>query len=94
MGNDPSGYVAFDQHGYAFIQLMRRSDPGSFGAYYGTYTVTSQPREVVIAVEGSNIPGYIGSTQTRPFRLAGDTLVLGVPGEYQATLVRVSRLSP
>ena len=61
----------------------------SFGAYFGTYVVDDARQELTITVEGSNLPTYIASKQKRPFKLLGDTLRLGVPREYQATLVRV-----
>ena len=61
----------------------------AYAAYYGTYTVDAETRAVVIAVEGSNLPAYLKTQQVRPFRIDGDKLVLGVPGEYQATLSRV-----
>jgi hypothetical protein len=90
----PSGYIVFDGNGVAVVQLSTRVSPTdtaqdvSFGAYYGTYTI--DPGDTVrIKVEGANFSGYAGTTQVRPFRIAGDTLYLGVPREYLATLVRV-----
>jgi hypothetical protein len=89
LGPHPVGYVVFDATGRAFIQLMRADDRTSLGAYFGRYTVNAAARTVNIRVEGSNIPDYIGTVQVRPYRLRGDTLVLGVVKDYQATLVRV-----
>jgi len=60
-----------------------------FAAYYGTYTIDEAGRMVTIHVEGSNMPSYTGTDQVRPFRVEGETLTLGVPGQYRATLVRV-----
>ena len=88
MGRMPSGYVVFTATGHAFVQLMEPGG-GSFGAYYGPFRRTSDPGVLAVQIEGSNIPGYVGSTQTRPFRIDGDTLRLGVRGEYEATLARV-----
>ena len=61
----------------------------AFAAYYGPYTVDAASQSVTIDVEGSNLPGYIGSRQVRPFTIGDDTLTLGIPGQYQADLVRV-----
>jgi hypothetical protein len=94
-GVRPSGYIVFDSNGVAVIQLSTPAVPGdtardvSFGAYYGRYTIDPRVDTVRIKVEGANFSGYAGTTQVRPFRIAGDTLFLGVPREYQATLVRV-----
>jgi hypothetical protein len=61
----------------------------AYVGYYGTYTVDEAARVLTVRAEGSSWPAYTGTDQKRPFRLAGDTLFLGVPGRYQATLVRV-----
>jgi hypothetical protein len=61
----------------------------SFAAYYGTYTVDAAQAVIRIRVEGSNIPTYLGSTQVRPYQLQGNTLVVGVLGQYRASLERV-----
>ena len=66
-----------------------RSAHSAFAAYYGPYTVDNAARTMTIRVEGSNMPSYTGTNQVRPFRVEGETLTLGVPGQYQATLVRV-----
>jgi homoserine O-acetyltransferase/O-succinyltransferase len=90
LGAAPSGYVSFDA-GRAFVQLMEPGQAGTFGAYYGTVVVDSTKRSINITVEGSNIPGYLGTVQTRPYEVRSDTLTLGVAGEYRATLLRVRR---
>lgn len=60
-----------------------------FAAYHGTYTIDGASQTVTIHVEGSSLPSYTGTQQVRPFRIDGDTLTLGVPNQYLATLVRV-----
>jgi len=69
-----------------------RTAYSAFAAYYGTYRIDDAARIVTIRVEGSNMPSYTGSDQVRPFHIEGDTLRLGIPSEYQATLVRVETL--
>jgi hypothetical protein len=98
LGASPAGYAVFDAAGHAFIQLALRADTEagpdrvaqSFVAYFGTYVIDAAAAELTIAVEASNQPGYVGSRQLRPYRIADDTLVLGIPGQYRATLRRAS----
>jgi hypothetical protein len=40
-------------------------------------------------VEGGSAPDYIGTPQQRPFKITGDTLVLGDGQSYKRLLVRV-----
>jgi hypothetical protein len=61
-------------------------------AVAGSSSAAPDPRDarvLTVHVEGSNMPSYTGTDQVRPFRLAGDTLFLGIPGQYPATLLRV-----
>lgn len=61
----------------------------AFAAYYGPYAIDRATSTLTIRVEGSNMPSYTHSEQVRRFVIEGDTLRLGVPGQYQATLTRV-----
>lgn len=61
----------------------------AFIGYYGPYLIDEEKKTFTIHVEGSNLPTYVGSRQVRHFRIEGDTLTMGTPGAYQATLVRV-----
>ena len=89
-GGTTAGYLVLDATGHAFVQLLS-AEGTDFGAYFGTYTVDSEAALLRIEVEGSNIPDYRGSTQIRPYHLAGNILVLGVEGEYRAIFRRVAR---
>ena len=101
LGRHPGGYIVFDATGHAFVQITVGPDTalaaavraGTFGAYFGSFTVrrTADSAIVAIRVEGANDPGYVGTTQYRPFVMRADSLVLGVPGEYRATFTRVRR---
>ena len=96
LGPDPEGYAAFDASGRAFIQLARSNASGSpsdersssYMGYFGTVTVNASATEFTVAVEASNMPHYIGTRQERRFRIDGDSLVLGIEGQYRAVLRR------
>jgi Tfp pilus assembly protein PilF len=90
LGSRPTGYIVFDATGRAFVQLMRTGDIATFGAYFGKYSIEPKANVVHIAVEGGNVPGYLATVQSRPFRVQRDTLVLGVANEYRATFVRLA----
>jgi len=95
MGPSPAGYAVFDATGHAFIQLARGAGEdtsavaASFVGYFGRYTMNEAGTEFTVTVEAANAPHYVGSLQVRPFKIDGDTLVLGIPGQYRATLHRV-----
>jgi len=90
LGSTPSGYATFDAVGTAFIQLMKPDDVASFAAYYGPYSVNAAGDSLSIRVEGSSISAYLRTIQRRPFQIRADTLVLGLTGQYRATLVKVA----
>jgi len=95
LGTEPMGYAVFDATGHAFIQLGRNPADGGFPdeiakslmCYFGPFTVTGDT--VAVRVEASNMADYVGSTQEREFKVTGDTMVIGTPGKYQASLARV-----
>jgi hypothetical protein len=47
-----------------------------FDAYCGTYEVDEKKRTVTHHVEGSRLPGWVGTDQVRHFRLSGNRLIL------------------
>ena len=48
----------------------------SFDAYCGTYEVDEEKRTITHHVEGSRLPGWVGTDQVRHFRLSGNRLTL------------------
>jgi hypothetical protein len=93
LGAPPAGFAVFDTTGRAFVQLGKAPSAGSADevakslmAYFGPCSIAGDTLSV--AVEASNMPAYIGSTQTRKFSRDGDTLKLGTPGAYQAVCQR------
>lgn len=67
------------------------ADPAQYAAYYGPYSIDPSGASFGVRVEGTNIASYVSTEQRRPFRISGDTLFLGIPGQYQATLLRLRR---
>lgn len=101
MGRDPVGYAVFTSAGVALIQLARRYPTAtqlspeqqgdlaaSFIAYFGRLEHHPSNSEFTVHVEASNREEYVGTRQVRQYSLEGDRLVLGIPGQYQARLVR------
>jgi hypothetical protein len=94
-GAPPCGYAVFDATGRAFVVLGKATEgvaadvAKSLMAYFGPFTVSAAGDVLSVAVESSNMPDYIGSTQIRHVEVTGDTLTVGTPGQYQAKLERV-----
>ncbi len=65
----------------------------SYVAYFGTWRINAAGSVVTHVVEGALDPGYTGTDQERPFRLNGDTLIIGAKekdgGSYYRELHRV-----
>ena len=47
-----------------------------FDAYCGTYEVEAEKGIVIHHVEGSRLPGWVGTDQVRHFRFSGNRLIL------------------
>jgi hypothetical protein len=104
-GNPPSGYFIYDASGIASVQIMTTppvtlSDPddgptpeealdifNGYIAYYGTWTVDAV--NITVQVEGAWDPRQVGTAQSRPYQLDGDTLIIGNQTTYKRTLQRV-----
>jgi hypothetical protein len=57
-------------------------------AYFGTYRIDQAKGVVIHVVEGSLRPSYTGTDQPRPFKLDGDTLIIGGPLEDGSSYYR------
>src|SRR5688572_13352679 len=103
-GKPPCGYFMYDGCGHASIQIMTTppvvlASPDSptaaealeifngYTAYFGTYDVDKA--NIYHHVEGAWDPTQVGSVQTRPYELDGDTLIIGDQVTYKRTLTRV-----
>jgi hypothetical protein len=58
-------------------------------AYFGTYTLDSARRTVMHHVEADINPSFTGSADPRPFRVTGDSLILGDERTWRRVFVRV-----
>jgi hypothetical protein len=94
LGDHPIGYAIFDRAGRIFIQLSKGSGrgvsaeevAGSFIAYFGTFKVDGDT--LIVSIESGNGAHDVATVQTRTIILDGDTLSLGMPGQFMATLQR------
>jgi hypothetical protein len=103
-GNPPCGYFLYDAAGHASVQIMTTpptvlaspDDPtpdealeifNGYIAYFGTYK--TDQTSIYHYVEGAWDPTQVGSVQTRPYEIDGDTLIIGDQVTYKRTLTRV-----
>jgi hypothetical protein len=97
IGKTPAGFAIFDTAGRFFFQLSKSTGEGaspdavarSFMAYFGRFTVSGNTLN--IAAESGNSPDDVGTSQTRTISLNGDTLTIGIPNQFQATLRREAK---
>jgi hypothetical protein len=58
-------------------------------AYFGRFSVSGDT--LSLAAESGNSPDDVGTTQTRTITLDGDTLTIGIPSKFLATLRREAK---
>src|SRR5450631_1179376 len=90
-GTEPIGLFIFTSDGHVSISIMRNPPditaattdpdpeaciPGWYCAYFGTYTVNYERGTWVTHVLGGNIPAYLGTDQSRTFKLSGNKLTI------------------
>lgn len=106
-GEAPIGLFVFTDEGQASISFMR-NPPGGEGqpadpnpdacapswycSYFGAYEVDWQQHRWTIHVQGGNIPSYIGTDQSRPFRIEGDRLIISTEYEENGRRVHAERV--
>jgi hypothetical protein len=96
-GATPCGFIIYTASGHVSVHIARCpaadvSPPelaATYNGYFGTYTVNEARGLVTHQVEGGSAPDYIGTPQQRPFKVSGDTLVLGDGHSWKRVLVRV-----
>ena len=96
LGEKPVGIMIFTADGHVSINMMRNppadadgtvtapSDdqvPSWYASYFGTYSYDSKGTSWTTHVLGGNVKAYLGTDQTRAFRLEGDALIIS--SDYQ-----------
>lgn len=90
-GKHPIGVFVFSADGRASLSIMRNppranasiTDPDPdvcvpewYCSYFGTYTVDWKRSSWTVHVEGSNTPSFVGTDQTRAFKINDNRLVI------------------
>ncbi len=104
-GPQPIGYFVHDATGHFSVQIMRTPPLRAFPAiedtaglrrlidgYYaafGTFTVDTGRGESVYHVEGSTVPSLIRTDVRLPYRLSGDSLIIGDSKTWRRVWLRV-----
>lgn len=96
-GDKPCGFIIYTASGQVSVHIARCPSPdvsppelaATYNGYFGTYTVNEARGLVTHQVEGGSAPDYIGTPQQRPFKITGDTLLLGDGRTWKRVLVRV-----
>ena len=96
-GDKPCGFIIYTATGQVSVHIARCPTPdlsapelaATYNGYFGTYTVNDARGLVTHHVQGGSAPDYIGTPQQRPFKISGDTLILGDGQSWKRVLVRV-----
>ena len=95
-GDRPTGYLMYDQSGRMSVQLQGTCPDSTqrnamacngFAAYFGRFTVDEAKGVIIHHVEGALQPML--DNESRPFRLAGDSLIFGEPNRWRRVFLRV-----
>lgn len=107
-GKKPIGQFIFSADGHFAFNVMRNppietktakefdpkedSIPGWYVSYFGSYRYDPAGPSWTATVTGGNIPGYIGSEQTRSFKLDGNVMTISGVGVSNGKTIRVERV--
>ena len=86
LGNEPRGYLIYTASGHVSLHLFW--PPKGYESYVGKYAVDVQHGVVNHQIEAGSTSDTTGSG-TRPFRVRGDTLILGDNKTWQRVFVRL-----
>ena len=93
-GDDVDGLIVYDESGWLSVQI---TGAGRFDSYFGRFTLleaTVTDESVVGRVNheliASSMPELLDLDQSRPFRVTGNTLVLGDELTWRRVAIRVS----
>ena len=87
LGHDPRGYLIYTPSGHVSLHLFW--SPQRYESYVGIYSVDAKHGVVNHQIEAASTPDETAGSGTRPFRLRGDTLILGDNKTWQRVFVRV-----
>jgi hypothetical protein len=99
-GPHPGGYLIYTPTGQVSVHITSgtrspaETSRGPQASYFGTFTTDPGCRIVTHQVEGGTVPEYTGTAQPRPFRLSGDSLILGDDRTWRRVLIRVRPAPP
>lgn len=106
-GKQPIGEFLFTADGHASISIMRNPPgagaattdidpdacvPAWYCSYFGSYGVAADGSRWTIHVLGGNILSFIGTEQSRAFRIDGDRLLLSESYEADGKTVQAARV--
>jgi Lipocalin-like domain len=99
-GAHATGYLIYTETGHMSAQVDGTvASPGDSARvprfnYFGTFVTDRRCHNVIHRVVGGSVLEYIGTSQSRPFRVRGDTLILGDDRTWRRTLVRARPPEP
>ena len=104
-GAHPVGYFVHDATGHFSVQIMAtpplRATPATsdtagvrrfidgYYAAFGTYTLDRGHGESIYHPEGSTLPSIIGGEGRLPYRISGDSLIIGDSRTWRRVWLRV-----
>lgn len=98
-GERPRGIFIFAPDGHFSFSVMHEaadkaaaSTPNWYVSYFGTYRYDPVGPSWTARVTGGNIPDYIGTEQTRRFRIDGDRLTIIVTSAENGRTVHGERV--
>lgn len=106
-GKQPVGEFMFTADGRVSINIMRNPpdpraattdiDPDAcvptwYCSYFGTYSVAADGSHWTTHVLGGNVPSYLGTDQSRSFRIEGNRMIIAETYQVDGKAVRAERV--
>lgn len=106
LGRHPVGQIIFSADGHVAVELMRDPAGGAaanpdardgggapdYISYFGTYSYDPAGPTWTTHVVGGNVAAYVGTDQSRSFRIEGDRLVIFAGYEADGRKFRAERI--
>jgi hypothetical protein len=87
LGPEPRGYLIYTASGHVSLHIFGARLP--YESYVGIYSVDARHGVVNHQIEAASTPEATAGSGARPFRLRGDTLILGDDTTWRRVFVRV-----